>query len=125
MATKIRRVTSQKQIVRFKRKKRIRARIEGSPERPRLSVFRSNRHLFVQLVDDVKGHTLVSASTLEEDLKEKVGGTIEGAKTLGNLVAKRALAKNISLIVFDRGGYLYHGRIKALADAAREGGLKF
>jgi large subunit ribosomal protein L18 len=125
MATKIRRVTSQKQVVRFKRKRRIRARIEGSPERPRLSVFRSNRHMFIQLVDDAKGHTLVSASSLEEELKGKVGGTIEGAKTLGNLVAKRALAKNISQVVFDRGGYLYHGRIKALADAAREGGLKF
>jgi len=79
----------------------------------------------VQLIDDAKGHTLVAASTLEEDLKDKVGGTMEGAKTLGNLVAKRALAKNISQIVFDRSGYLYHGQIKALADAAREGGLKF
>ena len=88
-------------------------------------MFRSNRHIYVQLVDDVKGHTLVAASSLEEELKEKVGGTIEGAKTLGNLVAKRALAKNISQVVFDRSGYLYHGRIKALADAAREGGLKF
>ena len=117
--------TSQKQVIRFKRKKRIRARVEGTAERPRLSVFRSNRHLYVQLVDDVKGHTLVAASTSEEELKGKVGGTIEGAKTLGNLVAKRALAKNISQVVFDRSGYLYHGRIKALADAAREGGLKF
>ncbi len=125
MATKIRRVTSQKQVVRFKRKLRIRARVEGSPERPRLAVFRSNRHISVQLIDDAKGHTLVAASSLEEELKGKVGGTIEGAKTLGNLVAKRALAKNISQVVFDRSGYLYHGRIKALADAAREGGLKF
>lgn len=125
MATKIRRSTAQKQIIRFKRKRRIRSRIEGTLEKPRLSVFRSNRHLSVQLVDDVKGHTLVAASTLEEELKDKVGGTIEGAKTLGNLIAKRALAKNISQVVFDRSGYLYHGRIKALADAAREGGLKF
>lgn len=125
MATKVRRVTSQKQVIRFKRKKRIRAHMEGSLERPRLSVFRSNRHIYVQLVDDVKGHTLVAASSLEEELKEKVGGTIDGAKTLGNLVAKRALAKNISQVVFDRSGYLYHGRVKALADAAREGGLKF
>lgn len=90
-----------------------------------MSVFRSNCHLYVQLVDDVKGHTLVAASTAEEELRDKVGGTIEGAKTLGNLVAKRALAKNISQVVFDRSGYLYHGRIKAVADAAREGGLKF
>ena len=125
MATKIRRVTSQKQTIRFKRKKRIRARVEGSPEMPRFAVFRSNRHLFVQLVDDVNGHTLVAASSLEEELKGKVNRTLEGAKTLGNLVAKRALAKNISQVVFDRSGYLYHGRIKALADAAREGGLKF
>jgi large subunit ribosomal protein L18 len=125
MATKIHRVTSQKQIVRFKRKKRIRARVEGSLERPRLAVFRSNRHIYVQLVDDVKGHTLVAVSSLEEDLKDKAGASIDGAKTLGNLVAKRALAKNISQVVFDRSGYLYHGRVKALADAAREGGLKF
>jgi large subunit ribosomal protein L18 len=76
-------------------------------------------------VDDVQGHTLVSVSSLEEELKEKVHGNIEGAKTLGNLVAKRALAKNIENVVFDRSGYLYHGQIKALAEAAREGGLKF
>lgn len=125
MATKIRGKTNSKQVIRFKRKRRIRARVEGTMERPRLSVFRSNRHLYVQLVDDVKGNTLVAASTLEEALKDKLGGSIEGAKTLGGLLAKRALAKNISLIVFDRSGYLYHGRIKALADAAREGGLKF
>ena len=125
MATKIRLRTSQKQVVRFKRKRRIRARVEGSAERPRLSVFRSNRNMFVQLVDDVKGHTLVSVSSLEEDFKGKSRGSVEGAKTMGNLIAKRALAKNISQIVFDRSGYLYHGRIKALADAAREAGLKF
>ncbi len=125
MATKIRQNTNNKQVIRFKRKKRIRARVEGSAERPRLSVFRSNKHLYAQLVDDAKGHTLVAASTLEEEFKDKLGGTIEGAKTVGNLVAKRALAKKISLVVFDRSGYLYHGRIKAVADAAREGGLKF
>jgi large subunit ribosomal protein L18 len=125
MATKIRQNTAQKQAIRFKRKKRIRARVEGTQERPRLSVFRSNRHFYAQLIDDVKGTTLVAASTLEEDLRDKVGGTIDGAKTLGNLVAKRALAKSITQVVFDRSGYLYHGRVKALADAAREGGLKF
>lgn len=125
MATKIRRGTSQKQVVRFKRKRRIRARVEGSGEKPRLSVFRSNRHIYVQLIDDLKGSTLVAASTVESELKEKVGDTIDGAKTLGGLVAKRALAKNITQVVFDRSGYLYHGRIKALADAARESGLKF
>jgi len=125
MATKIRHRTSQKQVVRFKRKRRIRAKVEGSSERPRLSVFRSNRNMFVQLVDDMKGHTLVSVSILEEEFKGKSRGSIEGAKMIGNLVAKRALAKNISHIVFDRSGYLYHGRIQALAEAAREAGLKF
>lgn len=125
MATKIRRGTNQKQVVRFKRKRRIRSKVAGTGEKPRFSVFRSNQHLYVQLIDDHKGSTLVSASTVEADMKEKVGDTIEGAKTLGGLVAKRALAKNISEVVFDRSGYLYHGRIKALADAARESGLKF
>jgi large subunit ribosomal protein L18 len=125
MATKIRLHTSQKQVIRFKRKLRIRSRIIGTSDRPRLSVFRSNKHFFVQLVDDDKGHTLVSAFTGEEELKKSTGKTIEGAKSLGQLLAKRALAKNISQVVFDRSGYLYHGRIKALADAAREGGLKF
>ena len=123
MATKVRSHTSQKQAVRFKRKRRIRAKVEGSVERPRLSVFRSNKNLYAQLVDDVKGHTLVSASTLDEEVK--AGSSIEGAKALGLMLAKRALAKKISAIVFDRSGYIYHGRIKALADAAREGGLKF
>lgn len=125
MATKIRKRTSQKQIVRFKRKKKIRSRLEGVQVKPRLSVFRSNRHLYVQLVDDEKGQTLVSASTQDEDLKTDAGSSINGAKALGALVAKRALAKKIDQVVFDRSGYLYHGRIKALADAAREGGLKF
>lgn len=125
MATKIRRVTNPKQIIRFKRKRRIRARVEGTSAKPRLSVFRSNQHLYIQLVDDVKGHTLVSASTVEEDLKGKLGKNLDGAKSLGSLLAKRALAKSISQIVFDRSGYLYHGRVKALADSAREGGLKF
>lgn len=125
MATKIRRKTNSKQVVRFKRKRRIRAKVEGTDGRPRLAVFRSNKHLYVQLVDDLKAHTLVSASTLEADLKDKVSGNIEGAKTIGNLVAKRALAKNIAEVVFDRSGYIYHGKLKAVADAAREGGLKF
>lgn len=125
MATKIRRKTSEKLKIRFKHKKRIRSRIEGSVERPRLAVFRSNRHIYVQLIDDVKGHTIASASTNEGDFKGKVGKTIDGAKRVGDLVAKRAIAKGVKEAVFDRGGYLYHGRIKALADGAREGGLKF
>ena len=125
MATKVRRYTSSKVQIRFKRKKRIRANLEGTAERPRLAIFRSNQHFYAQLIDDVKGITLAAASTQEKDLRDKLGGTIEGAKTVGNLIAKRAMAKNISSVVFDRSGYLYHGRVQALADAAREAGLKF
>lgn len=125
MATKIRRRTGVKQTVRAKHKKRIRSRLWGTPERPRLCVYRSNRNIIAQLVDDTKGATLVSASTQEEELKGKAGVTLEGAKQVGGLIAKRAQAKNLSTIVFDRSGYVYHGRIKAVADAAREGGLKF
>jgi large subunit ribosomal protein L18 len=125
MSKKIGRQTSNKLKIRFKRKRRIRGSLEGTTERPRLAVFRSNRHISVQVIDDTKGATLVAATTLEGDLKDKVSGSVEGAKAIGGLIAKRALAKNISQVVFDRSGYLYHGRIKALADAAREGGLKF
>ncbi len=125
MATKVRRQTSEKKQIRFKRKARIRKKVLGTQERLRMSVFRSNTNIYVQLVDDVSKKTLVSASTLDEELKAKSKGSIEGSKALGQLVAKRALAKNITKIVFDRGGYLYHGRIKALADSAREAGLKF
>ena len=125
MAVKIRKATNPKQVSRAKRKLRIRSTVTGTTERPRLSVFRSNRYIYVQLIDDVKSHTMVAASTVEEELKGKTGATIEGAKQLGQLIAKRAQAKNINKIVFDRSGYLYHGRIKALADAAREAGLQF
>ena len=125
MATKIRRTTNPKQVVRFKHKKRIRAHLQGTSEKPRLSVFRSNRHLYAQIVDDLKGCTLAAASTLEEELQGKLGRTQEGAKTIGGLIAKRGLAKSITQVVFDRSGYPYHGCIKALADGAREGGLKF
>jgi len=125
MSKKIGRQTSNKLVVRFKRKRRIRATLEGTSERPRLAVFRSNKHISVQLIDDAKGVTLVSATTQEAELKDKLGGSVEGAKAIGGLIAKRATAKNIAHIVFDRGGYLYHGRVKALADAAREAGLKF
>ena len=125
MATQIRRVTNPKQVIRFKRKKRIRSKIEGSAEKPRLSVFRSHRNLYVQLVDDVKGHTLVAASSLEEEFRGKIKNDVEGARVLGVVLAQRALAKQIAHVVFDRSGYVYHGRIKALADAAREGGLNF
>lgn len=125
MATKIRRKTDAKKAIRYKRKRRIRAGITGTMERPRLSIFRSNSHLYAQLIDDVKGHTLVAASTREEENNGKLRLNLEGAKGLGTLLAKRAIAKNISQVAFDRSGYLYHGKIKALADAARETGLKF
>lgn len=125
MATKIRRTTSEKKVIRFKRKSRIRGRLEGSPERPRLCIFRSNKQMYVQIVDDVQGHTLAAACTKDEELKGKGGGSVEGAKALGELIAKRAMAKKVTSVVFDRSGYLYHGRIQALADAAREAGLKF
>ncbi len=102
---------------------RVRAKVNGTTERPRLNVFRSNAHIHVQIIDDVKGVTLVSASTVEMKLEN--GSNIEAAKQVGQEVAKRAIAKNIENVVFDRGGYLYHGRIKAVAEAAREAGLKF
>ena len=112
---------------RKKRKVRIRKRIQGTPERPRMSVFRSKKHIYVQIVDDAKGAVLASASTLAKDFKEKAakGTGVEAAKIVGTLIADRAQAQQIEKVVFDRNGYLYHGRIKALADAAREKGLKF
>jgi large subunit ribosomal protein L18 len=124
MATKISKSTSQKQIIRFKHKKRIRSRLTGTTERPRLVVFRSNSNMYAQLIDDTKTHTIVAASTVEKELI-KSGANLEGAKLVGQLVAKRAQAKGVKDVVFDRGGYLYHGKIKALADAAREAGLNF
>ncbi len=106
-------------------KKRIRKKVFGTPERPRMTVFRSNRHIYVQIIDDTKGHTLVAASSLEKELRDQKLPMTEMAKKVGALVAKRALEKGITKVVFDRNGYKYHGRIKALADAAREQGLNF
>ena len=103
---------------------RIRKTINGSPERPRLNVFRSNRYISAQIIDDLAGHTLASASSREEGVPKNVSKT-EQAKIVGKILAERAVQANISGIVFDRGGYLYHGRVKALADGAREGGLNF
>ena len=125
MATKIRKSSSSKLQIRAKRKTRIRAKVTGTAERPRLSIFRSNANMYAQLIDDVSGTTLVSASTLDEDVSAKSMGSLEGSKAVGSLIAKRAMAKKFAAVVFDRSGYLYHGRIKALADAARESGLKF
>ena len=104
---------------------RIREYISGTSERPRLCVFRSNANIEAQIIDDVKGVTLVSASSLEKELNLKNGGNIEAAKVIGTEIAKRAKKAKIKAVVFDRGGYLYHGRVKALAEAAREGGLEF
>lgn len=111
-------------LARLKRHKRIRVRFSGTPECPRLNVFRSAKHIYAQLIDDVNGVTLVSASSNEAGFDAN-GGNVEGARKIGELIAKRAKEKNISEVVFDRGGNLYHGRIKALAEGAREGGLKF
>ncbi len=115
-----------KQERRIRIKHRIRKVVNGTEQAPRLSVFRSNRQISVQLVDDVKGQTLVSASSLCKEVAEKKGITkIEQSAMVGKLIAERALAKGIQTVVFDRGGYLYHGRVKSLAEAARVAGLKF
>ncbi len=106
---------------------RIRTRVSGRAEAPRLNVFRSLNHIYAQVVDDASGHTLLSASTRDKDVRKTVksGGNVAAAKAVGQVIAQRAVAAGISGVVFDRGGYAYHGRIKALADAAREAGLKF
>ena len=112
-----------KNKLRLKRHKRIRGKISGTAERPRLSVFRSNKNIYAQLIDDVAGVTLASASTLDENVSDAT--KVEQAAAVGKAIAEAAKAKNISTVVFDRSGYLYHGRVQALADAARENGLDF
>ena len=109
---------------REKRHRRVRAKISGTPERPRLNVFRSTKHIYAQIIDDVNGVTLAAASSLAKGFDGN-GGNIDGAKKVGEMIAKNASAKGITEVVFDRGGYLYHGRVKELAEAARENGLKF
>ena len=109
---------------RIKRHNRVRGKISGTPETPRLCVFRSEANIYAQIIDDVAGKTLVAASTVEKAFEGK-GGNAAAAKTIGETIAKRALEKGIENVVFDRGGYIYHGRVKALAEGAREGGLKF
>ena len=109
---------------RIKRHKRVRAKIAGTPETPRLDVFRSNAHIYAQIIDDVNGVTLVAAASNEKEF-EGMGSNIEAAAKVGKLIAERAKSKGIEDVCFDRGGYLYHGRVKALADGAREGGLNF
>ena len=113
-----------KNQIRLRIHKRIRRKVSGTQERPRLAVFRSLNHIYAQVIDDAQGNTLAAAASTEKDLRGK-GGNLEGAKLIGQKVAERAKTKGITRVVFDRGGYLYHGRVKALADAAREAGLEF
>ncbi len=113
--------------IRKNKHRRLRSRLSGTPERPRLAVFRSNNHMYAQVIDDVAGNTIVSASTLQGDVKEGLDKTnnVEAAAKLGTVIAKKALDNGIKEVVFDRGGYIYQGKVKALADAAREAGLQF
>jgi len=120
-------MSEKSRIARKRRHTRVRARISGTADRPRLNVFRSLGHIYAQVIDDTAGHTLASASTIDRDLRDKVEGKnkSEAAKLVGELIAQRAQQAGVKTVVFDRGGYRYHGRVKALADGAREGGLKF
>ena len=117
----------QRAEARARRHFRVRKKVYGTPERPRLNVFRSDKHIYAQVIDDTEGHTLAAASTVDSELAGKVKGKTktEQAKLVGELVARRAQEKGIKSVVFDRGGYKYHGRVQALADAAREAGLEF
>ncbi len=116
-----------RQKIRVKKHNRLRNSLSGTPERPRLSVFRSNNHMYAQIIDDTVGNTLVAASTLEKDVKAELKKTndVEAAAYLGTVIAKKALEKGITTVVFDRGGFIYQGKIAALAEAAREAGLEF
>ncbi|MCM1468745.1 MAG: 50S ribosomal protein L18 [Alistipes sp.] len=116
-----------RQKVRVKKHNRLRNRLSGTAERPRLAVFRSNNHMYAQIIDDTVGNTLVSASTLEKSIKSELEKTnnVDAAAYVGTVIAKRAIEKGIKTVVFDRGGFIYHGKIAALADAAREAGLEF
>ena len=113
--------------IRVNKHRKLRNRFSGTPERPRLAVFRSNNHMYAQIIDDTVGNTLVSASTLQKDVKAELEKTndVAAAAYLGTVIAKKALEKGITAVVFDRGGYIYQGKVKALADAAREAGLQF
>jgi large subunit ribosomal protein L18 len=120
-------MTEKRQQARQRRHQRVRKRVVGTAERPRLNVFRSDKHIYAQVIDDAQGHTLVSASTIDTALKPDAAGQVktDAAKMVGKLVAERALQVGVKQVVFDRGGFKYHGRVKALADAAREAGLEF
>lgn len=116
-----------KEKARYKRHRRIRKNVYGISGKPRFNVFKSINHIYAQIIDDSSGTTIVSASSIDKEIKEKfsTGGNVEAARTVGDVVAKKAIGKGIRKVVFDRGGYLYHGRVKALADAARAAGLEF
>lgn len=124
----VRKHTGRKSVARIRRHRRVRIRIAGTADKPRLVVYRSIRHIYAQIIDDDKGHTLITASSLEKELKAQVeaaGKPTAVCKLIGQVVAKKALDKGIKQVVFDRGGYIYHGNIKALAEGAREAGLQF
>jgi large subunit ribosomal protein L18 len=127
MGDKMGEKTNPREVARLKRKKRIRKHVKGTTERPRLTVFRSDKHIYAQLVNDIEGITLATASTLSPEYRElEVSkGKVEAAKRIGELIARKAKDKGISKVVFDRNGFIYHGRVQALADAARETGLDF
>lgn len=120
-------VEKDRRLGRSRRRMHVRKKVFGTPERPRLNVFRSLRHIYAQVIDDTVGHTLVSASTLDPEVREQIAGLkkTEQARVVGRVLAARALARGVTQVAFDRAGYKYHGRVKALADAAREGGLDF
>jgi large subunit ribosomal protein L18 len=117
-------MTNSKREARIRRHRRVRKKIRGTPERPRLCVFRSARHIYAQVIDDTQGRTLATASTTEPDLRSGRGGTVDAAKSVGKLVGERAKAAGISNVVFDRGGFKFHGRVAGLAEGAREAGLE-
>ncbi len=119
--------TSKSRLARYRRHARVRLKVKGTTSKPRLCVFRSLNHIYAQVIDDSQGHTLISASTLDPEAKGETNGKIKAGKAelVGTMIAKRALSKGINKVAFDRGGYKYHGRVKALAEAARQGGLKF
>ena len=119
--------TAHREVARERRHQRVRKRVAGTSKRPRFNVFRSLKHIYAQVIDDTRGHTLAAASTLDPELRDKVKGLTktEQAKLVGELLAKRALERGVKKVAFDRGGYKYHGRVKSLAETAREGGLEF
>jgi len=120
-------MSEKSRLARKRRHQRVRVKVRGTSERPRLNVFRSLTHIYAQIIDDGRGHTLVSASTLDPEVRDKIKGLskTEQARLVGQVLAQRALARGVRQVVFDRGGYLYHGRVKALADGSRQGGLEF